>query len=50
MPPRSQGTMFGEIKNEAVVPAGALYEVKENPSIDKDGILHVYLKFLNKWE
>lgn len=42
--------MFGEIKNEAVVPAGSLYEVKENPNIDKDGILHIYLRFLNKWE
>ena len=50
MPPKTSGFMFGEIKNEAVVPAGALYEVKENPSIDKDGILHIYLKFLNKWE
>ncbi len=50
MPPRTQGSMFVEIKNESVVPAGALYEVLENPSIDKDGILHVYLKFLNKWE
>ncbi len=50
MPPKSQGAMFCEIKNEAVVPAGSLYEVLENPNINKDGILHVYLKFLNKWE
>ena len=50
MPPKTQGAMFGEIKNESVVPAGSLYEVLENPDIDKDGILHVYLKFLNKWE
>lgn len=46
---RTRGFIF-EIKDEAVVPAGSLYEVTKNPSIDKDGILHIYLKFLNKWE
>lgn len=50
MPPKTPGFMFGEIKNEVVVPAGSLYEVTKNPRVDKDGILHVYLKFLNKWE
>ncbi len=49
-PPKTPNSMFGEIKNESVVPAGSLYEVTKNPSIDKDGILHIYLKFLNKWE
>ena len=50
MPPKTPGFMFGEIKNEVVVPAGSLYEVTKNPRVDKDGILHIYLKFLNKWE
>lgn len=50
MPPKTNGFMFGEIKNEAVVPAGSLYEVTQNSCFDKDGILHVYLRFLNKWK
>ena len=50
MPPKTPGFMFGEIKNEVVAPAGSLYEVTRNPRVDKDGILHIYLKFLNKWE
>lgn len=50
MPPKTPGFMFGEIKNEVVVPAGSLYEVTKSPRVDKDGILHIYLKFLNKWE
>ena len=50
MPPKTPGFMFGEIKNEVVVTAGSLYEVTKNPRVDKDGILHIYLKFLNKWE
>lgn len=50
MPSKNPNLLFGEIKNEAVVPAGSLYEVTQNPNIDKDGILHIYLKFLNKWE
>lgn len=48
MPPETSG-FIGGIKNEVVVPAGSLYEVTKNPSIDKDGKLHIYLKFLNKW-
>ena len=50
MPLKTPGFMFGEIKNEVVVPAGSLYEVTKNPRVDIDGILHIYLKFLNKWE
>ena len=50
MPPRTKGSMFCEIKDEAVVPAGSLYEVTQNSCVDKDGILHVHLRFLNKWK
>ena len=37
-------------KNESVVPAGSLYEVTKDSAKDENGILHVYLRFLNRWE
>lgn len=41
---------FPEFKNEAVVPAGYLYEVLQDPYTDKNGILHIILKSLNTWK
>ena len=36
-------------KNETVVPAESQYEVLSDSFIDKDGILQIFLKYLNKW-
>lgn len=47
MPSKSMGL---EIKRESVVPAGSMYEVTNDSVVDNDGILHVYLKFLNYWK
>ena len=37
------------MKAEAVTPAGAEYEVTKDSELDKNGILHVFIKYLNRW-
>ena len=47
--PSSKQNFLPLFKDEAVVPAESQYEVIKDSYIDKDGILQVFLKYVNKW-
>ena len=47
--PPSKKEFLPRFKDEAVVPAESQYEVIKDSYIDKDGVLQVFLKYLNKW-
>lgn len=45
----SQASIDWRVKHEIVTPAGSYYEVVKDSEMDKDGVLHVFLKYLNRW-
>lgn len=47
--PRTKNNILPSIIDEKVVPAESQYEVIKDSFIDKDGVLQVFLKYLNKW-
>ena len=47
--PTSPEWPMPRIKEEAVTPAGSVYEVTKDSELDKEGIIHVFIKYLNRW-
>ena len=47
--PRTKYNPFPSIVDETVVPAESQYEVVADSFVDANGVLQVFLKYLNKW-
>lgn len=47
--PTSPEWPYPRVKHEITVPAGSYYEVVKDSQVDEKGVLHVFLKYLDRW-